>query len=161
MLKVNRVTLSALCAVGLSFAVSSNVQAQGVVKNSIYALAGGSGWNYYIVDNTDITGDGVVDSEFLFYGSSLGLYRGPVTRRTYNATAQTVRLEGSIARSNTLKFWATYRPGGRYNQGLTAFLVYEDTNNNGVYDVGERSVLNGTREFALQSSIVSFAHNGR
>jgi hypothetical protein len=157
---VFRFAAFSLIGLGATALLSSNANAQAPTlgtKNSIYARSGGTNWTYSLIDNFDTNNDGIPESRFAYYITRSVNYTGDVRKRTYNMAATTVRLEGNIQQSPDLKYWATYAPGGMYGLGVSSFIIYRDSNNNGVQDLTEVVVLNGSRGCALTGIAFSYA----
>jgi hypothetical protein len=157
---IARIATLSLFGLGATALLSSHANAQTPTfgtKNSIFARSGGTNWTYSLIDNFDTTGDGVPESKFTYYITRRVTYEGDIRKRTYNMAAGTIRIEGNITQTGLLKYWATYAPGGMYGQGVSGFVIYQDTNFNGIHNAGEPVILDGSRGCALTGIMVSYA----
>lgn len=136
-------------------ALSSAVNAQVTTgtKNSVYAAASTLTWSCSIVDNVDVNNDGTPDSKFTMSAARLVSYQGDVRKRTYNMAGSTVRLEGYITLTGTLKYWAECSLSTT-GQASARYAVYFDTNNNGRQDTGEPIASDASAGFALNNGLV-------
>jgi hypothetical protein len=151
---ISRFAAFSVCVLGASALLPSTASAQTIVTgttNSARAQSSGASWTYSLLD------DGGNNSKFTYYVTRSVFYQGDVRKRVYNMLAGTIRVEGFATQTGTLKYWAEVLPGGTTGNGVSKFVLYYDTNNNGRHDTGEVMALNASRGFSLTGALLTYA----